>query len=102
MATVSLRLFKKWSRYDDIDTEDERIQFALDAAEEAVVRATHRTLDELLEKGYGQLPLPLQQAVMLTAALSLSQPEGIMAANLGQIPLGATALINQFRKLSSR
>lgn len=51
MATIPLSLLKKHVRADDFDTDDEKLQLYLDAAEEQVVLATNRTADELMKMG---------------------------------------------------
>lgn len=102
MSLVSLDLFKKWCHRDDLTDSDDIIQAALDAAEGSVIRATHRTVEELLMMGNGTLPAPLRMAVMMSAADALANPEGTAPGNFTTIAMGVKTLINQYRKLSDR
>lgn len=51
MSHTSLTLFKQHVRADDFADDDAYLQQCLDAAEQQVVTATNRTLDELLALG---------------------------------------------------
>ena len=55
MAITDLALFKKHVRADDFADDDEYLAHILDTAEMAVVTATNRPLEELLEMGDGNL-----------------------------------------------
>ena len=56
-------LFRKHCRADDFDDETELLRFLLEAAEEAVVKATNRSAAELVEMGGGKFPHMLRIAV---------------------------------------
>lgn len=98
MSIVSLELFKKHVRADDINSDDEQLAQYLEAAEETVVKATRRTVEELTEMGGGKFPPMLVQAVLLIAAASYANPENASAVQQQEVPYGATALIKPFRK----
>lgn len=100
MSTVSLELFKKHVRADDITADDEQLQFYLDAAEQHVIAATGRTEAELAELGGGSLPPQLCQAVLLLAASFYAQPEATATAQHHAVPYGFDALVKPFRTLS--
>ena len=99
MATVDLALLKQHVRADDFSGDDEYLQLLLDAAEEYVVNATHRTGDELITMGHGELPLTLQQAVLLTAAHWYNQREAVAGVQMTEVPYTLQALIKPYRKL---
>lgn len=99
MSTISLQFLKQHVRADDFDTDDEKLQLYLDAAEEQVVMATNRTIGELVQMGGGQLPPSLIQAVMLMAAAWYDNAEGIQAQQMHEIPYGVTALVKPFVKI---
>ena len=61
-------LFKQHVRADDFDDDDAYLRHLLEAAEEAVVRATNRTAAELVARGGGQLPRALSVAAFSLAA----------------------------------
>ncbi len=102
MSVVSLELFKKHTRSDDFGDDDVLLQHYLDSAEESVVRQTHRTREELLEMGGGQMPQPLIQAVMLLAAHWYNQRESVSVAQMNAVPDSLQSLILQYRKLGYR
>lgn len=100
MSLVDLELFKQHVRADDFDTDDAKLRQYLDAAEQQVVMATNRTVDELTAMGGGTFPPMLVQAVLLLAAASYAQPEATAAAQYHEVPWGVSALIKPFRKLA--
>ena len=55
-------LFRKHCRADDFDDETEYLRFLLEAAEEAIVKATNRSAAELVEMGGGKFPHMLRIA----------------------------------------
>lgn len=99
MALVDMTLFKQHVRADDFATDDAVLQFYLDAACDAVLRATNRSLEELLEMGNGDLPAPLQQAAMMLAAHWYNQREAVSGTQMHEVPASLNALIKQYRKL---
>lgn len=99
MPSLSLALFKKQVRADDFDDDDELLQHLLDTAGDAVVRATNRDEDDLLDEA-GALPLMLQHAAMMLAAHWYNQRESVSAVQMHEVPDGIAALIKPYRKLS--
>lgn len=100
MALVDIALFKQHVRADDFAADDAVLQFYLDAACDSVLLATNRTLEELLEMGNGDLPAPLQQAVMMLAAHWYNQREAVGGTQMHEVPASLNALIKQYRKLA--
>jgi uncharacterized phage protein (predicted DNA packaging) len=99
MATIPLSLLKKHVRADDFDTDDEKLQLYLDAAEEQVVLATNRTADELMEMGGGALPPSIVQAVMLMAGSWYDNAEGTQGVQQHEVPFGVSALVKPFVRI---
>jgi hypothetical protein len=97
-----LDLVKAHVRADDYELDDDLLAWYRDAAVEHVVGATNRSVDDLLERGGGKLPLRLQQAVLLVVGHWYNQREESSAVQMHKIPDGADALIKPFRKLSDR
>lgn len=100
MAIVSLEMLKRQVRADDFADDDCILQQCLDAAEDYVVRATNRTLEDLYDMGGGQFPPALAGAVLMLAASRYATPENDSAAGFREVPYGVTAIIKQFRKLA--
>lgn len=96
---VSLETFKKHVRADDFASDDDLLQLYLDTAVEAVARETHRSVEELCEMGGGELPLPIQQAVMLIAASWYNQREDVSSASMQCVPVSSRYLVSMYRKL---
>lgn len=99
MAFVSLSLLKKHVRADDFSEDDEYLAHLLEAAEGYVITSTNRSPDDLLHMGGGLLPLPLQQAVLLTAGHWYNQRESVSAVQMSEVPYTMQALVKPFRKL---
>lgn len=100
MAITPLELLKKHVRADDFDTDDEKLQVYLDAAEEQVILATNRTAEELLGLGRdGQLPASLVQATLLMAASWYDNAEGIQSVQMHEMPYGVSSLVKPFVKI---
>lgn len=99
MPEVPLTLLKKHVRADDFEEDDDLLAHYLEAAEETVVGATHRSLEELKEMGGGNLPMRLQQAILLTAAHWYANREGVAAVQMQEVPMGFAALVKPFRRL---
>lgn len=97
MAQVTLEEFKKHAHID-YDDDDDVLTTYLAAAEEYVVRYTHRTLDDLVSLGGGTFPRQLKQAVLLIAGTYADRKEN-EGSQTSELKYGATALMRQFRKL---
>lgn len=100
MAVVSLALFKKHVRADDFADDDEYLTHLLEAAEEAVLTATNRSEEELLEIS-GYFPSPLKQAIMMLAAHWYNQRESVSSVQMHEVPDTLQALVKPYRKLVS-
>ncbi len=99
MATVDLALLKMHVRADDFSDDDQYLQHLLDAAEQYVCEATNRTNEELAELGGGELPVTLQQAVLLIAGHWYNQREAVSGVQMAEVPYTLQALIKPYRKL---
>lgn len=100
MPLVDLELLKKHVRADDFSEDDEYLSHLLEAAEEYVVTATHRTEEELAALGGGEgLPVSLQHAVLLVAGHWYNQRESVSGMPMSEVPYTVQALIKPFRKL---
>lgn len=100
MAIVDFSLFKGHVRADDFSEDDQYLQHILQTAEDAVISATYRTVEDLTQMGGGQFPKQLQQAVMMLAAHWYNQREGVAGVQMHEVPHSISALIKPFRKLS--
>lgn len=92
-------LFKKHARADDFSDDDDYLRHLLLAAEEAVVRATQRTAEELQALGGGALPRSLSVAVYSLAAHWYNQREAVAAVAMQEVPASLTALIRPYQRL---
>ena len=100
MGCVSIDLFKKHTRTDDFDSDDDLLRHYLEAAEDHVVSATRRAPNELLEMGNGfSYPAPLTQAIMMLAAHWYNQRESSAGTQFHQVPYALDSLILPYRKL---
>ncbi len=99
MAVTSLSTFKQYVHATEFEDDDEVLQVILDASENYVVRATGRTMDELVEMGGGTLPSQLTLATLMVAASRYAQPEGESTQQAHEVPFGITTMIKQYRKL---
>ncbi|MCM1022411.1 MAG: head-tail connector protein [Muribaculaceae bacterium] len=102
MAVVSLALFKKHVRADDFSDDDEYLQHLIDSAEVAVIAATNRSEQELIDGNGGEFPAPLKHAVMMLAAHWYNQRESVSTAQMHEVPDALQALVKPYRKLGSR
>lgn len=99
MPSVSLELFKKHVNVD-FDDDDDYLGHLLATAEEAVVRMTARTRDELESTtANGELPKPLQQAAMLLGGHWYNQREAVAAVSMTECPYTVQALVKPYRRL---
>lgn len=99
MAVVSLELFKKHVRADDFADDDVYLEHLIAAAEESVITATNRSLEELYEEYSGEFPTPLKQAVMMLAAHWYNQRESVSSVQMHEVPDALQTLIKPYRKL---
>ena len=100
MAITDLALFKKHVRADDFADDDEYLAHILDAAEMAVVTATNRPLEELVEMGNGCLPVPIRHAAMMLGAHWYNQRESVSSVQMHAVPDTLQSLIKPYRKLA--
>lgn len=101
MAVVSLALFKKHVRADDFADDDVYLEHLLTAAEESVITATNRTVEELTDGNGGKFPTPLIQAIMMLAAHWYNQRESVSSVQMHEVPDALQALVKPYRKLVS-
>ena len=102
MSVVSLEQFKKHTRTDDYNADDELLEFYLQAAEESVVMATNRTVEELTARNGGTFPTTLMQAVMMLAAHWHNQRESVSAVQMHSVPDSLQSLIKPWRRFTLR
>ncbi len=100
MAVTSLETFKQYVHATEFDDDDEILQVILESSESYVVRATGRTMDELVELGGGTLPPQLALATLMVAASRYALPEGESTQQAHEVPFGVTTMIKQYRKLA--
>lgn len=92
-------LFRKHCRADDFDDETEYLRFLLEAAEEAIVKATNRSAAELVEMGGGEFPRSLRIAVYALGAHWYNQREGVAAVQMHEVPATFNACVKPFQRL---
>lgn len=100
MSVVDPELFKKHTRTDDFECDDEYLQYLLDTAETQVVRSTGRSMEELVSMGGGRFPLPLVHAIMLLGAHWYNQRESVSQAVMSPVPDALQNLVLPYRKIS--
>jgi len=97
---VCLDLLKKQVRADDFTADDKLLQMYLDTATATVIAATNRTYEELQGMtSNGELPLQVQQAILMLAADWYNQREDTTNLSANAVPNGVRMLVAQFRKL---
>ena len=101
MAVVSLALFKKHVRADDFADDDVYLEHLLETAEESVIMATNRTVEDLYDNYAGEFPAPLKHAVMMLAGHWYNQRESVSTVQMHEVPDSLQALIKPYRKLVS-
>ena len=101
MAIVDLELFKRHCNVDNFNDDDELMEGILEAAEEAVILATRRSLEELQEMAGGKCPAPLRQAVLMLGAPWYNQRESVTAVQMHAVPDSLQALVKPYRKLAN-
>lgn len=72
----------------------------LEAAEDAVIRYTQRTREELLAIGGGKMPVSLVEAILVRAAAAYSYRESVASIQAHPVPDSYYALVKPFRKLA--
>lgn len=92
-------LFRKHCRADDFDDETEYLRFLLEAAEEAIVKATNRSAAELVEMGGGEFPRSLRIAVYSLGAHWYNQREAVAAVQMHEVPATFDACVKPFKRL---
>lgn len=100
MAVTDLNTLKQYVHATEFNDDDEILQVILDSSESYVVRATGRSLDELVEMGNGSFPSQLTLATLMVAASRYAQPEGESSQQAHEVPFGVTTMIKQYRKLA--
>lgn len=100
MGLVDFDLFKKHVRADDFTDDDVYLESILEAAECAVINAVNRPVTELLDMAGGELPPAIRQAILLVGGHFYNQRENVSTMAMHEVPLGATALITPFIKLT--
>ena len=99
MALVSLEMVKKAVRADDFTVDDNYLSFLTEAAESHIIERTNRTVQELLDMGGGELPLPIAQAVLLVVGHWYNQREGVSGVQMHEVPMGVETLVRPYRRL---
>lgn len=97
---VDLDLFKQHIRAD-FDGEDGYLLHLLTAAEEYVLKATNRPLEELTATE-GAVPADLIHATLLIAGHWYNQRESVSGVQMHEVPGTLQALLKPYRKLSEK
>ena len=100
MSVLNLDLVKAHVCADDLTVDDALLRHYTEAAEEWVVNATHRPLEELCEMGVGYFPTPLVQAMLLLIGHWYNQREAAATAQYHEAPYSVQALIKPYRRLA--
>ena len=105
LKVVTLEELKAQMR-EDFDGEDELIALYGEAAEDAVIGATRRTYDELVEMGQNEggvgFPSRLKVAILMLAAHSHRNREPVAAIAQNAVPYAFEMYIKPCVKLSER
>lgn len=105
LKVVTLEELKAQMR-EDFDGEDELIKLYGEAAEDAVIGATRRTFEELVEMGVKEggdgFPARLKVAVLMLAAHSHRNREPVSAVAQNAVPYALDMYIKPYVKLSER
>ena len=105
LKVVNLEELKLQMR-EDFDGEDDLIALYGEAAEDAVIGATRRTLDELIEIGQAEgsfgFPSRLKVAILMLAAHSHRNLEPVAAVAQNAVPYAFDMYIKPYVKLSER
>lgn len=105
LKTVTLEELKQQMR-EDFDGEDELITLYGEAAEDAVISATRRTIGELEKMGRAEggngFPARLKVAILMLAAHSHRNREPVAAVAQNAVPYTLDFYIKPYVKLSDR
>lgn len=105
LKVVTLEELKAQMR-EDFDGEDELIRLYGEAAEDAVIGATRRTHEELVEMGKEEggegFPARLKVAILMLAAHSHRNREPVAAVAQNAVPYALDMYIKPYVKLSER
>lgn len=105
LKVVTLDELKSQMR-EDFDGEDSLITLYGEAAEDAVIGATRRTYEELLEMGLDEggtgFPSRLKVAILMLAAHSHRNREPVAAVAQNAVPYAYDMYIKPYVKLSER
>lgn len=105
LKIVTLEELKAQMR-EDFDGEDDLIRLYGEAAEDAVIGATRRTLDELIDMGKAEggegFPARLKVAILMLAAHSHRNREPVAAVAQNVVPYAFDMYIKPYVKLSDR
>lgn len=90
---------------EDFDGEDDLIRLYGEAAEKAVIKATRRTYDELVEMAEAdgeEFPSMLKVAILMLAAHSHRNRELVAAVAQNAVPYALDMYVKPYVKLSER
>lgn len=96
---VSIGVLKKHVRAEDFSDDDELLEVYLNAAKEAVIKATCRTEEELTEIGGGVFPHQLDIAILNLAGHWYNTRESVAAVDMHEVPYTYQAMIKPYRRL---
>ena len=96
---LDLNLLKKHIQVEDYDGDDDYLSHLLSVAQDYVINSTNRSYEELIVIN-GELPVMLQEAVLLVAGHLYANREGVSKNNMIEVPYTIQALIKPYRKLS--
>jgi uncharacterized phage protein (predicted DNA packaging) len=95
---VDVALFKKHSRTDDFADDDDLIETYLRAAETAVLKEIRRSEEELRSDD-GEVPEPIQVAIMQMAAHWYATREVASSVKMSRVPATLEVLLKPYVKL---
>ena len=98
---VTVEELKKQLRVD-YEEEDDLLMTYGEAAEDVVVKATNRSVEELKEMGGGILPMPIRVAILKMAAEMFTNRGITTQGNVQVVPYGFEVLIKPYVKLGER
>lgn len=102
MAVLNVEILKKHVRADDFSEDDAYLEMLLQAATEAVVNETNRSIEELTEMGGGTLPAPVVHAVLLLAGHFYNQREAVSGVQMHEVPCGVKSLVLPYTRLGMK
>lgn len=98
MKYLTLKLIKKHLNLDeDFTADDSYLEVLGGAVEDAIEKNVDEPLSILAEKNGGELPLALQQAMLLLLGTYYSNRESIAFANPVEVPNTYNYLIDLYR-----